>query len=118
MTGMRMLAWTARHEIKPHHRAGQWRSCLRGMGRRCPHPPLERSAGIALALAALLVAARWRAALLVDTVGLAAGVLIPMAGVMFSDQAHGVGRFTLDSTARTITRAARWSVAIIKAHMV
>jgi hypothetical protein len=79
---------------------------------------VHRSAGIALALAALLVAAGWRAALLVDTVGLAAGVLIPMAGVMFSDQAHGVGRFTLDSTARTITRAARWSVAIIKAHMV
>jgi hypothetical protein len=43
--------------------------------------------------------------LVVDTIGLAPGVLIPMAGVMFSDQAHVVERFTLDRTARTLTRA-------------
>jgi len=43
--------------------------------------------------------------LVVDTVGLQAGVLIPMAGVMYSDQAHITERFTLDSAAHTLTRS-------------
>jgi hypothetical protein len=43
--------------------------------------------------------------LVVDTVGLSAGVLIPISGVMFSDQAHVVERFSLDAGARTLTRA-------------
>jgi hypothetical protein len=42
--------------------------------------------------------------LVVDTVGLAAGVLVPINGVMFSNQAHVVERFTVDSRARTLTR--------------
>jgi len=42
--------------------------------------------------------------LVVDTVALKAGVLIPINGVMFSDQAHVIERFTLDASARTLTR--------------
>jgi hypothetical protein len=42
--------------------------------------------------------------LVVDTVGLSAGVLIPISGVMFSSQAHVVERFTLDAGAKTLTR--------------
>jgi hypothetical protein len=42
--------------------------------------------------------------LVVDTVGLSSGVLIPMQGVMFSNQAHVVEHFTRDPTANTLTR--------------
>ncbi len=49
---------------------------------------------------------RWEGdTLVVDTVALAAGVLIPISGVMLSDQAHVVERFTLDAKAGTLTRA-------------
>ena len=43
--------------------------------------------------------------LVVDTVGLVAGVLIPINGVKFSSQAHVVERFTVDARAKTLTRA-------------
>jgi hypothetical protein len=46
--------------------------------------------------------------LVVDTVGLQAGVLIPISGVMFSDQAHVVERFTLDAQNHTLTREYRF----------
>jgi hypothetical protein len=42
--------------------------------------------------------------LVVDTVGLKAGVLIPINGVMYSDRAHVIERFTLDAQAHTLTR--------------
>jgi len=42
--------------------------------------------------------------LVVDTVALKAGVLIPINGVMFSDQAHVIERFTLDANTHTLTR--------------
>lgn len=45
--------------------------------------------------------------LVVDTVALEAGVLVPISGVMFSDQAHVVERFTLDAGAGTLTREYR-----------
>lgn len=45
--------------------------------------------------------------LVVDTVALKAGVLIPINGVMFSDQAHVTERFTLDARARVLTREYR-----------
>ncbi len=40
----------------------------------------------------------------VDTVALAPGVLIPMAGIMLSDKAHIIEKFTLESGGRTLTR--------------
>lgn len=43
--------------------------------------------------------------LVVDTVALSPSVLIPMSGVMLSDKAHIVERFSLDSSGRTLTRA-------------
>jgi hypothetical protein len=41
----------------------------------------------------------------VDIVGLAAGVTVPMAGVMCAGQAHVVERSTLYFPAKTLTRA-------------
>ncbi len=43
--------------------------------------------------------------LVVDTARLSAGVLIPINGVMYSDQMHIVERFTYDPAAKTLTRA-------------
>jgi hypothetical protein len=43
--------------------------------------------------------------LVVDTVGFTPGVLIPIIGVMYSNQFHVVERFTVDPNARTLTRA-------------
>ncbi|HVY91888.1 MAG TPA: DUF6152 family protein [Bryobacteraceae bacterium] len=45
--------------------------------------------------------------LVVDTVGFLPGVLIPIIGVMHSDQMHIVERFTFDPNARTLTREYR-----------
>lgn len=45
--------------------------------------------------------------LVVDTVGFAPGVLIPLSGLMHSDQLHVVERFTVDPLAKTLTRAYR-----------
>jgi len=45
--------------------------------------------------------------LIVDTVGLSPGVLIPIIGVMYSNQMHIVERFTFDANAKTLTRAYR-----------
>jgi len=45
--------------------------------------------------------------LAVDTVGFSAGVLIPIIGVMHSDQMHIVERFTFDPNAKTLTRTYR-----------
>lgn len=45
--------------------------------------------------------------LAVDTVGFSAGVLIPIIGVMHSDQMHIVERFTFDPAAKTLTREYR-----------
>jgi hypothetical protein len=45
--------------------------------------------------------------LVVDTIGFAPGVLIPLAGLMHSGQMHVVERFTVDPVARTLTRAYR-----------
>ena len=45
--------------------------------------------------------------LVVDTVGFSPGVLIPIIGVMYSDQMHIVERFTFDEKANTLTRAYR-----------
>ena len=42
--------------------------------------------------------------LVVDTTHLAAGVLMPINGVQFSDQMHIVERFTFDPAAKTLTR--------------
>jgi hypothetical protein len=42
--------------------------------------------------------------LVVDTVALAPSVLIPMAGIMVSDKAHIVERFTLEPDGKTLTR--------------
>ena len=42
--------------------------------------------------------------LAVDTVGFLPGVLIPIIGVMHSDQMHIVERFTFDPNAKTLTR--------------
>jgi hypothetical protein len=48
---------------------------------------------------------RWEGdTLVVDTVALLHGVLVPINGVMFSDQAHIVERFTLDRERGTLTR--------------
>lgn len=43
--------------------------------------------------------------LVVDTTHFSPGVLIPLSGVMFSDQMHIVERFTFDPAARSLTRA-------------
>jgi hypothetical protein len=43
--------------------------------------------------------------LVVDTVGFSPGVLIPIIGVMSSNQMHIVERFTFDPNAKTLTRA-------------
>ena len=45
--------------------------------------------------------------LVVDTVDFSPGVLIPIIGVMYSDQLHVVERFTFDPIAKTLTRAYR-----------
>ncbi len=45
--------------------------------------------------------------LVVDTTHLSAGVLIPIIGVMYSDQMHIVERFTFDPNAKTLTRTYR-----------
>lgn len=45
--------------------------------------------------------------LVVDTIGFAPGVLIPISGLMHSAQMHVVERFTLDPVAMTLTRAYR-----------
>lgn len=45
--------------------------------------------------------------LVVDSVGFKPSVLIPIAGIMHSDQIHVVERFTVDPLARTLTRAYR-----------
>jgi hypothetical protein len=45
--------------------------------------------------------------LVVDTVGFAPGVLIPIIGVMHSDQMHIVERFAFDPGAKTLTREYR-----------
>jgi len=45
--------------------------------------------------------------LVVDTVGFSPGVLIPIIGVMYSDQMHIVERFTFDPNAKTLTREYR-----------
>ena len=45
--------------------------------------------------------------LVVDTVGFAPGVLIPISGVMHSDRMHVVERFSVDPNAHTLTRAYR-----------
>lgn len=42
--------------------------------------------------------------LVVDTVGLAPGVLNPLVGIMYSNQMHVVERFTLDAAAGTLRR--------------
>ena len=42
--------------------------------------------------------------LVVDTVGFAPSVLIPIAGVMHSDQLHVVERFAVDPVAKRLTR--------------
>jgi Family of unknown function (DUF6152) len=42
--------------------------------------------------------------LVVDTVGFSPGVLIPIIGVMYSNQMHVVERFTVDPNAKTLTR--------------
>jgi len=48
---------------------------------------------------------RWEGdTLVVDTVGFLPGVLIPISGVMHSDQMHIVERFTFDPAAKTLTR--------------
>jgi hypothetical protein len=43
--------------------------------------------------------------LVVDTVGFAAGVLVPMAGLMHSARMHVVERFAVDATGNTLTRS-------------
>lgn len=43
--------------------------------------------------------------LVVDTIGIAPGVLIPISGLMHSGQIHVVERFTVDPVAKTLTRA-------------
>jgi len=45
--------------------------------------------------------------LVVDTVGFSPGVLIPIIGVMYSNQLHVVERFTFDPNAKTLTRTYR-----------
>lgn len=45
--------------------------------------------------------------LVVDTVGFSPGVLIPIIGVMYSNQMHVVERFTVDENAKTLTRTYR-----------
>ncbi len=45
--------------------------------------------------------------LVVDTVGFSPGVLIPIIGVMYSNQMHVVERFTFDEKAGTLTRTNR-----------
>jgi hypothetical protein len=45
--------------------------------------------------------------LVVDTVGFAPGVLIPLSGAMHSNQMHVVERFSVDPNANTLTRAYR-----------
>jgi hypothetical protein len=45
--------------------------------------------------------------LVVDTVGFSPGVLIPIIGVMYSNQMHIVERFTVDAAAKTLTRTYR-----------
>jgi hypothetical protein len=45
--------------------------------------------------------------LVVDTIGFAPSVLIPISGLMHSDQMHVVERFTVDRDAKTLTRAYR-----------
>jgi len=43
--------------------------------------------------------------LVVDTVGFSPGVLIPIIGVMYSDQLHVVERFTFEPSAKTLARS-------------
>lgn len=45
--------------------------------------------------------------LTVDTVGFLPGVLIPLSGLMHSDQLHIIERFTVDNSAGTLTREYR-----------
>jgi hypothetical protein len=45
--------------------------------------------------------------LVVDTIGFAPGVLIPISGLMHSAQMHVIERFTVDPVAKTLTRAYR-----------
>jgi hypothetical protein len=45
--------------------------------------------------------------LVVDTVGFAPGVLIPMSGLQHSQQLHVVERFSVDAAAATLTREYR-----------
>ena len=48
---------------------------------------------------------RWEGdTLVVDTIGFAPSVLIPISGMMHSDQMHVVERFTVDPVAKTLTR--------------
>ena len=42
--------------------------------------------------------------LVVDTIGFKPGVLVPLTGLQHSAQMHAVERYTLDNTARTLTR--------------
>ena len=49
---------------------------------------------------------RWEGdVLVVDTVGFAPSVLIPISGVMHSDQMHVIERFSVDPDRKTLTRA-------------
>ena len=45
--------------------------------------------------------------LVVDTFGFQPGVLIPIVGLMHSDQMHVVERFSVDANAKTLTRTYR-----------
>jgi hypothetical protein len=45
--------------------------------------------------------------LVVDTIGFAPGVLIPISGLMHSNQLHVTERFSIDTTANTLTREYR-----------
>ena len=44
---------------------------------------------------------------MVDTISFAPSVLIPISGMMHSDQMHVVERFTVDPVAKTLTREYR-----------
>ena len=49
----------------------------------------------------------FRSVLVVDTVGFAPSVLIPINGTMHSGEMHVVERFSVDAAAGTLTRAYR-----------
>lgn len=50
--------------------------------------------------------------LVVDTIGFAAGVLIPISGVMHSNQLHVTERFSVDAATNTLTREYRGEDAL------